>query len=187
MFLPLMFLTLMLPSIVLFLLLSHHLSHLHSFPTRRSSDLKSGSGVRNRAIYWIGLRQCGHALCRYPGYRKAEVLCSWRIYVGHSRLDRKSTRLNSSHDQISYAVFCLKKKYTIEDSNVLASDVPNTYAAVHCFVSVTIAPPLTSTLFPYTTLFRSQIRLWRSQPRHLLDRATSMRSRSMPVSRLQKS
>src|SRR2546421_8896441 len=26
------------------------------------------------------------------------------------RLDRKSTRLNSSHDQISYAVFCLKKK-----------------------------------------------------------------------------
>src|SRR2546421_1477322 len=28
-------------------------------------------------------------------------------------LDRKSTRLNSSHDQISYAVFCLKKKTTI--------------------------------------------------------------------------
>src|SRR2546421_6605551 len=26
------------------------------------------------------------------------------------RTDRKSTRLNSSHDQISYAVFCLKKK-----------------------------------------------------------------------------
>src|SRR3989440_3874706 len=26
------------------------------------------------------------------------------------QLDRKSTRLNSSHDQISYAVFCLKKK-----------------------------------------------------------------------------
>src|SRR3989440_982019 len=26
--------------------------------------------------------------------------------------DRKSTRLNSSHDQISYAVFCLKKKKT---------------------------------------------------------------------------
>src|SRR2546428_3777260 len=28
-------------------------------------------------------------------------------------LDRKSTRLNSSHDQISYAVFCLKKKNTV--------------------------------------------------------------------------
>src|SRR5256712_7007574 len=27
-----------------------------------------------------------------------------------ARVDRKSTRLNSSHDQISYAVFCLKKK-----------------------------------------------------------------------------
>src|SRR2546427_9334299 len=29
---------------------------------------------------------------------------------GGSVLDRKSTRLNSSHSQISYAVFCLKKK-----------------------------------------------------------------------------
>src|SRR5206468_10216211 len=37
-----------------------------------------------------------------------------------AKRDRKSTRLNSSHDQISYAVFCLKKKkkkqrYTIEN------------------------------------------------------------------------
>src|SRR5438270_12869521 len=30
--------------------------------------------------------------------------------VRHWHLDRKSTRLNSSHSQISYAVFCLKKK-----------------------------------------------------------------------------
>src|SRR2546430_3875932 len=30
--------------------------------------------------------------------------------AGHQTLDRKSTRLNSSHSQISYAVFCLKKK-----------------------------------------------------------------------------
>src|SRR5688572_31731043 len=29
---------------------------------------------------------------------------------GEARRDRKSTRLNSSHSQISYAVFCLKKK-----------------------------------------------------------------------------
>src|SRR2546430_7586809 len=29
---------------------------------------------------------------------------------GGERIDRKSTRLNSSHSQISYAVFCLKKK-----------------------------------------------------------------------------
>src|SRR2546430_10805330 len=32
---------------------------------------------------------------------------------GHGRGDRKSTRLNSSHSQISYAVFCLKKKKLI--------------------------------------------------------------------------
>src|SRR5216683_5948379 len=30
--------------------------------------------------------------------------------TGRGTQDRKSTRLNSSHDQISYAVFCLKKK-----------------------------------------------------------------------------
>src|SRR2546430_4990678 len=33
--------------------------------------------------------------------------------------DRKSTRLNSSHSQISYAVFCLKKKKKITDMNQL--------------------------------------------------------------------
>src|SRR2546427_5340814 len=35
----------------------------------------------------------------------AKILRSWAV-----TLDRKSTRLNSSHSQISYAVFCLKKK-----------------------------------------------------------------------------
>src|SRR5207253_4252973 len=32
------------------------------------------------------------------------------ILIDHARTDRKSTRLNSSHVAISYAVFCLKKK-----------------------------------------------------------------------------
>src|SRR2546430_7749040 len=35
--------------------------------------------------------------------------------------DRKSTRLNSSHSQISYAVFCLKKKKYIKQSNIAKS------------------------------------------------------------------
>src|SRR2546427_4866605 len=32
------------------------------------------------------------------------------VLIRFERIDRKSTRLNSSHSQISYAVFCLKKK-----------------------------------------------------------------------------
>src|SRR3989442_5431893 len=41
----------------------------------------------------------------------ARVLLAEQIYRGFaSRTDRKSTRLNSSHVRISYAVFCLKKK-----------------------------------------------------------------------------
>src|SRR5688572_32088409 len=35
---------------------------------------------------------------------------TWKGRSLKARLDRKSTRLNSSHSQISYAVFCLKKK-----------------------------------------------------------------------------
>src|SRR2546428_7510779 len=35
-----------------------------------------------------------------------------RVRTHRVALDRKSTRLNSSHDQISYAVFCLNKKKT---------------------------------------------------------------------------
>src|ERR1035441_7075475 len=52
--------------------------------------------------------------------------------------DRKSTRLNSSHLGISYAVFCLKKNKIYE------------------FLFLMIRLPPRSTLFPYTTLFRSE-------------------------------
>src|SRR2546428_6548303 len=38
------------------------------------------------------------------------VPAAFRVLSPISARDRKSTRLNSSHDQISYAVFCLKKK-----------------------------------------------------------------------------
>src|SRR5258708_34030695 len=38
--------------------------------------------------------------------------CECRENQARSRIDRKSTRLNSSHQIISYAVFCLKKKNT---------------------------------------------------------------------------
>src|SRR5438552_2804244 len=59
--------------------------------------------------------------------------------------DRKSTRLNSSHQIISYAVFCLKKKTN------------QTYTTPPCFRCCfsTLRRPPSSTLFPYTTLFRS--------------------------------
>src|SRR2546422_6338191 len=40
----------------------------------------------------------------------------------NGRLDRKSTRLNSSHGYISYAVFCLKKKKTHKSRNALTPD-----------------------------------------------------------------
>src|SRR3712207_8610906 len=39
--------------------------------------------------------------------RKRDIYDGWHIF---DRVDRKSTRLNSSHANISYAVFCLKKK-----------------------------------------------------------------------------
>src|SRR2546430_9831152 len=44
-----------------------------------------------------------------------------------TRGDRKSTRLNSSHSQISYAVFCLKKKKNLQASRIS----PGAAAAFH--------------------------------------------------------
>src|SRR6266853_965288 len=46
---------------------------------------------------------------RHGRVRPDLLLLHLRAYL-HRRRDRKSTRLNSSHSQISYAVFCLKKK-----------------------------------------------------------------------------
>src|SRR2546422_8078799 len=43
--------------------------------------------------------------------------------------DRKSTRLNSSHGYISYAVFCLKKKKKITDITTTAGTVSRMYSA----------------------------------------------------------
>src|SRR5476649_229024 len=83
------------------------------------------------------------------------------------RTDRKSTRLNSSHTVISYAVFCLKKKKikAIQDYPVavflLSHDRYLLYACADrlwlvqgFFFFLMIRRPPRSTLFPYTTLFR---------------------------------
>src|SRR2546430_3497071 len=50
----------------------------------------------------------GIVLTRVDGDGRGGAALSMRAVTG----DRKSTRLNSSHSQISYAVFCLKKKNT---------------------------------------------------------------------------
>src|SRR5690349_6183470 len=67
-------------------------SYYLSFPTRRSSDLSWRVTVRGRG---------GH------GSRPHDTIDPV-LLAAH--IDRKSTRLNSSHVEISYAVFCLKKK-----------------------------------------------------------------------------
>src|SRR3712207_5113494 len=67
--------------------------------------------------------------------------------------DRKSTRLNSSHANISYAVFCLKKKNIIYIVTYYMTKVLHLYLVFFFFLM--IRRPPRSTLFPYTTLFRS--------------------------------
>src|SRR5438309_12107379 len=49
----------------------------------------------------------------YPFHSRqatSHALQPMQVVVSAARQDRKSTRLNSSHSSISYAVFCLKKK-----------------------------------------------------------------------------
>src|SRR5207253_5760366 len=83
--------------------LSRDLRDLHSFPTRRSSDLFSLSCVRGYPSH-----------SSVPNLKRVPVLdCGGAVPLSDLVLkngDRKSTRLNSSHVAISYAVFCLKKK-----------------------------------------------------------------------------
>src|SRR3712207_8434784 len=50
--------------------------------------------------------------------RVGEVDDQEALRVGHGLLDRKSTRLNSSHANISYAVFCLKKKKKMRKKSI---------------------------------------------------------------------
>src|SRR5258707_295415 len=77
-------------------------------------------------------------------------------------LDRKSTRLNSSHANISYAVFCLKKKTVHSTGRTLPRCVICCLTVLmidmRCliFFFLMIRRPPRSTLFPYTTLFRSR-------------------------------
>src|SRR5438105_10459074 len=69
----------------------------------------------------IMLNLPGHGGCNCEGPTRRELLRVGSIaMMGLSLphfLDRKSTRLNSSHEWISYAVFCLKKKKKITNDN----------------------------------------------------------------------
>src|SRR5699024_12719123 len=79
----------------------HHRDHrdLLSFPTRRSSDLAGPETTINLAL--------GNARARFSS--------NFALILRKSGSgDRKSTRLNSSHVSVSYAVFCLKKKKRAE-------------------------------------------------------------------------
>src|SRR5207302_9615777 len=92
---------------------------LHSFPTRRSSDLsravcaalEEGRELRPEDLHNDLERS---VLERYSEVARArnDLLSAGAELVRLSGRDRKSTRLNSSHVKISYAVFCLKKKKT---------------------------------------------------------------------------
>src|SRR5690606_41204966 len=88
-----------------------------SFPTRRSSDLGLCCRRVDGTVEGNNATECGCGI----GLERA-LICGQRA-VGNRHaawvgmldndagafLDRKSTRLNSSHVKISYAVFCLKK------------------------------------------------------------------------------
>src|SRR5438445_6996091 len=100
------------PMIILLSSCYGHRRHLHSFPTRRSSDL---SWARSHPPNFVPIRSSTVlARDRSAGGKRATI----------PRLmsDRKSTRLNSSHANISYAVFCLKKK-KVQQNTALAAHV----------------------------------------------------------------
>src|SRR5207244_12329406 len=100
-------------------LLSTHADPLHllPFPTRRSSDLP----LQDPQVLHEDQQRASHTSrpSRSSSTRSARSSSSSCCVTkqtapprpgNESTSDRKSTRLNSSHQIISYAVFCLKKK-----------------------------------------------------------------------------
>src|SRR5690625_5524412 len=91
----------------------HHF-YLHSFPTRRSSDLFDDESVPvenvletlQKFIDKDQTKLIGASNFSEERLKQALSLAKTDDFPK----DRKSTRLNSSHVAISYAVFCLKKK-----------------------------------------------------------------------------
>src|SRR3712207_8815239 len=62
----------------------------------------------------LGGVRCAFAAAAGAARRGRRVAAAGYHIAGTADLDRKSTRLNSSHANISYAVFCLKKKKTLQ-------------------------------------------------------------------------
>src|SRR5206468_10992246 len=115
---PIADLTLLSSLFAVFFFLSHAAHRaLHSFPTRRSSDLPRRSLRAPRAGSPRGPPPPGET----PRAASPRLAPDRHDRDARRRRwtprDRKSTRLNSSHDQISYAVFCLKKKKENEAEN----------------------------------------------------------------------
>src|SRR5207248_11742923 len=86
---------------------------LHSFPTRRSSDLYERGLLPFVSLIDAQRTEVGLQDRYYQAvadsFRRRAALEAHLGPLGVDQ-DRKSTRLNSSHRTISYAVFCLKKK-----------------------------------------------------------------------------
>src|SRR2546429_9005384 len=85
----------------------------HSFTTPHTSTTLFFffNDTATTEIYTLSLHDalpiCLHG---HPLHRDGGSQCRPGLQGGAGRADRKSTRLNSSHGYISYAVFCLKKK-----------------------------------------------------------------------------
>src|SRR5438445_2003510 len=83
---------------------------LHSFPTRRSSDLQAMARFQREAQASSSLNHPNICTIYDIGQEDNLGFIAMEYLDGVTLKDRKSTRLNSSHANISYAVFCLKKK-----------------------------------------------------------------------------
>src|SRR2546430_10871515 len=85
--------------------------------------------------------------------------CEWALESAHCHcnsgcytVDRKSTRLNSSHSQISYAVFCLKKKKNNIVTNIESLNAFLQSAATNAVLPYVLPISFTRVIFTYVML-----------------------------------
>src|SRR5207248_11323653 len=95
---------------LLFLRSAPDLRPLPPFPTRRSSDLPPLPLRHDGVLRVLGRRDATGEDAEPGERRRGQQRRTGQRGQHPEYTDRKSTRLNSSHRTISYAVFCLKKK-----------------------------------------------------------------------------
>src|SRR2546427_5734030 len=105
-------------------------STLFPYTTLFRSPAEAATFVAEATTAWDRARGAAEAGDEDVSEWRSNLYTAVKRFERHSLTDRKSTRLNSSHSQISYAVFCLKKKKKLNQPIEIRTRLKSTHSKV---------------------------------------------------------